>query len=262
RRILMLGDSFLENLEVDFHDVYHKILEQRLCQETGSDIEVVAIGSQGYSTAQELLAFRRYREVVAPDVVITIFYTGNDFEDNARKQFAYLNDDRKLCFSENRPSTWNVQKQTFKRWLYESSHLVFLLKNRIESWGGLTIEDPAKAIANDGEGYREQMTRQLLAAMRDEVQSSGVRFGVVVMPSRDELLAGDRRLIELAISYCREWGITHVDLSQGLRSEDYFEHDVHLTRDGHVKVAQLLRAFLLAEFPRELGTSSETSAAE
>lgn len=73
-RILVLGDSFTEGIQVDLEETFVKQLERRL----GPGVEVVNGGTSGYGPDNELLFYlhegRRYR----PDLVLLAFNTGND----------------------------------------------------------------------------------------------------------------------------------------------------------------------------------------
>jgi hypothetical protein len=73
-RILVLGDSFTEAIQVELEETFSKQLERRL----GAGVEVVDGGTAGYGTDNELLFYlhegRRYR----PDLVLLAFNTGND----------------------------------------------------------------------------------------------------------------------------------------------------------------------------------------
>ncbi len=138
RRILLLGDSFIENLEVDYANTFPALVEQHIKQRAGN-WDLAVVGSQGYSTAQELLAFRKYRDVISPDLVLLCFYCGNDFEDNLRRRFAYLDDDGELQIPQNHDSKWKHQARWLQRWVYESSHFVYLAKNSIQSMTNIEI---------------------------------------------------------------------------------------------------------------------------
>src|SRR3990172_1707554 len=59
--ILFLGDSFVESLEVEYNKTFHKLTENKLKQTYQSPVDIINISSQGYSTAQELIAYRRYK---------------------------------------------------------------------------------------------------------------------------------------------------------------------------------------------------------
>lgn len=84
-RILLLGDSMSEGVEVALQDLYWKRLESLLAQCTAFSnrrIEVVSLAVNGYGTAQEYLTLREHGLKYRPDLVLLAFFTGNDFTDN------------------------------------------------------------------------------------------------------------------------------------------------------------------------------------
>ncbi|NES78720.1 MULTISPECIES: SGNH/GDSL hydrolase family protein [unclassified Okeania] len=86
-RIALLGDSFTEALHVKLEDTYGAIIEQRLQQcpvLKDRKVEVMNFGVQGYGTAQQLMTLRHHVWDYAPDLVILVFYAGNDLRNNYR----------------------------------------------------------------------------------------------------------------------------------------------------------------------------------
>jgi len=86
-RIVLLGDSMSEGVEVAFADLYWKRLEAVLTQcpaFAGQRIEVISFAVNGYGTAQEFLTLRERSLKYSPDLVLLAFFTGNDFTDNVK----------------------------------------------------------------------------------------------------------------------------------------------------------------------------------
>lgn len=84
-RILLLGDSMSEGVEVALQDLYWKRLESTLPQcpaFSGLSVEVISLAVNGYSTAQEYLTLRERGLKYRSDLVLLAFFTGNDFTDN------------------------------------------------------------------------------------------------------------------------------------------------------------------------------------
>lgn len=243
RRIMMLGDSFIENLEVDYSDTFPALVE-RLIQQRSSNWDVAAVGSQGYSTSQQLLAFRNYQATISPDIVLLFFYCGNDFEDNLRRNFAYLDNHRQLQIPANRDPKWKHFARRSQRWLYESSHLVFLVKNSLQSIANIEITPVSKASTEADEDYKVEITEKLLCKLNEEVKATGAEFAVVVIPFRDDLVSGNDDDPLFIKSVCEEHRIKHLDLSQLLESKDFFKTDIHFNATGHEVVAHAVDAFV------------------
>src|SRR5690606_3914579 len=82
RRVLVVGDSHVEALQVELEDAIGPQLEQRLRASLGT-VEVVSAGVSGYGTAGELLLFRSLGWRFEPDLVVLAFYPGNDVKNNS-----------------------------------------------------------------------------------------------------------------------------------------------------------------------------------
>ena len=82
-RILLLGDSFVEALQVPIEQTFARGLEQRLTAESGRPVEVVSMGVSGYGTAGEYLWYRDVGRQFHADLVLLSFYPGNDVRNNS-----------------------------------------------------------------------------------------------------------------------------------------------------------------------------------
>lgn len=83
-RVALLGDSFVQAVQVDLDSTMGAVLERRLSGGMGRDIEVLNFGVASYGTAQEFLTLRHRVWKYAPDVVVLAVFTGNDIQDNSR----------------------------------------------------------------------------------------------------------------------------------------------------------------------------------
>jgi hypothetical protein len=81
-RIVLLGDSFVEAVQVQQWEGVAERLEQALNQDASQPIEVVNAGVAAYGTAQEYLLLDKMGEQLQPDLVIVFFFVGNDITNN------------------------------------------------------------------------------------------------------------------------------------------------------------------------------------
>ena len=81
RRVLVLGDSFVEAMQVDLEETFAARLEQRL------GVEMLNAGVSGYSTDNELRAFVTRGARYAPDAVLLLVHVGNDVEENGPRLY-------------------------------------------------------------------------------------------------------------------------------------------------------------------------------
>ena len=240
RRVMLLGDSFIENLEVKFEDTFPALVEKSLKQ-SSSNWESVIIGSQGYSTAQELLAFRKFKDLVDPDIVVQLFYCGNDFEDNLRTSFAFLDEHGKLQIPPQKDSWLSIQLRTAQRWLYETSHVVFLVKNILQSVGAVDVANASKNAVDADEEHKREIAAQLIQQLSKEVAQKSARFYMVIIPFRDDLKQGKSDRPKFILDKCKDFGVTALDLTDYLSAQQhYFTTDIHFNTEGHQVVAHAI----------------------
>lgn len=218
-RVLLLGDSVVDGLEVPLENTFAKQLERRF-RESGRDVEVINGGHYGYGTDQELLFYRHRGRQFQPDVVVLCFMT-NDIENNfsveslGPKPFFELGPDGKLQLKNfpvtppeasdlSRPSLPERVKQT----LYTHSKLYrftgyqtkrhlpglrsFLMELGIMDDAGelgavLQTEyskyaGPYEAVTSDYYERGWTLTQALILQLKKEVESSGAQFVMVIMP--------------------------------------------------------------------------------
>jgi hypothetical protein len=87
-RIVVLGDSYAEALQVDVERTFWRLLEKRLqaCAfQPGKQIDVINLGTSGFGTGQELRALQTRGLVYSPDLVLLAFFAGNDVRNNSRE---------------------------------------------------------------------------------------------------------------------------------------------------------------------------------
>lgn len=79
-RILILGDSFTEAVQVPIADNFSRRLGDCLNQQNQQPVEVINSGVSYYSSAEELFFLQHEGWRYQPDLVLVAFYVGNDIE--------------------------------------------------------------------------------------------------------------------------------------------------------------------------------------
>src|SRR3989304_9665851 len=83
-RLLLLGDSYIEALQVPLDQTIGRQLEQRLNSSGGAQrYEVISMGVSGYGTASQYLYYRERGRNYRPDLVLLALYPGNDVRNNS-----------------------------------------------------------------------------------------------------------------------------------------------------------------------------------
>lgn len=82
-RVLLLGDSFMEAVQVNDDETLGEQLRSLLQAQMDRPVEVVNAGVSGFGTDQQLLWLREEGVNYAPDLVLLAVYPHNDFMNNA-----------------------------------------------------------------------------------------------------------------------------------------------------------------------------------
>ena len=85
-RMVVLGDSFTEGYTVEFNEVFSEVLRGRLDTATGGSVDVINLGTAGYSTDQELLLFQNEGKRYQQHLTLLMFYE-NDIWFNGQDKF-------------------------------------------------------------------------------------------------------------------------------------------------------------------------------
>lgn len=218
RRVVLLGDSFIEAMQVRFEESLTPLLEQRL--QSSGPTELISLSVSGTGTAREYLALREYGLRYQPDLVL-LFFVGNDVSDNSRelKQLSYL------PYPQTTPAGELVRdaagRPLFTPFHDQSSYLSAissavrdhskayrLVREAVDSSPGINgllyklrlISTPPEAVnapIGDNFGFYEiyrveqkpvwqqawNVTEQLMLAVRDLATENGASFGVVLIPA-------------------------------------------------------------------------------
>ncbi len=101
-RVAVFGDSFIEDDLTPQDETFCARLASRLAEALGRPVEVVNAGVFGYGPDQCLLKQEERLPRLAPDVVVTAVYAGNDWGDLLRNRLFHLDGDGQLVRDEPR----------------------------------------------------------------------------------------------------------------------------------------------------------------
>jgi hypothetical protein len=219
-RLLWLGDSFSQALQVAERETAHQQLEERLNeQDPGSSpkFEVISAGAMGWGTGQELLYYREQGRSYRPNLVLLLFFMGNDGQENLPGHA--LTVDGFNCFApyfslcaDGRldPDPWPYLPGLAPAWgdcspghkivaaglhpLKQHSYLFAQLEPLLlarqsrrvygEEFGlpfaALYLPEESEELA-----YSWQVTEQLLAQLNREVRADGAELAVIIIPPRE-----------------------------------------------------------------------------
>jgi hypothetical protein len=234
-RILVLGDSFTEGLQVDLEATVVKRVERalNLPDAPGTRVEMVNAGHAGWGTDNALLYFEHEGWRYRPDVVVLMFNTGNDVLENDRelitsamtyadKPYFRLVDGRLVRANYPLPPPAWLQAaavrvywalaphSTFVRRLSNVSFVWRYLQAPPASEGGLPYAWSGDVYLRDyPPAWRRawRITRGLVLKLRAAVEARGARLVVVVLNAREEV--SPRRLEDMRVF---QRPLAHADL--------------------------------------------------
>lgn len=215
-RILVLGDSYTEALQVPLEETFAKRLERRLTDDRhGQPVEVVNTGCSGYGTDNALLFYRWEGRKYRPDLVLLAFNTGNDILENytpimrqvgfpyGRKPYFLLDGARLVLhdFPLPREARWPALRDAIARSVWRHSALwrfvVGLVLPRVVP-AAAAADAPARPLSmldvlakRPPPAWQEawRVTRALVRRMRHDVARDHAGFAAVVLTSPWELSA-------------------------------------------------------------------------
>lgn len=218
-RILLVGDSFTEALQVNETQTAHQLLENLLNEHLENDeksFEVISTAVSGWGTGQQLLYYREQAHLYKPDLVVLLFFIGNDLTENLPGYALTI--DNFNCFTPYFPvcngqldpqpwyyvpglnPAWEQCSTAYKRLtaglhqLRYYSYLVAALDPLLIPWKerrmfGNEYTLPYIALyvpeESEEERYAWQVTERLLTQFDQEVTESGTGFAVAYFGSRE-----------------------------------------------------------------------------
>jgi lysophospholipase L1-like esterase len=270
RRILLLGDSLVLSVQVDFGQTFGQLLERHLNSGSPSaNYRVINGGVQGYGPVEELLYFKQIVSTVQPDVVIPVVFVGNDAEE------AVVSKPKLDGSSRSATSRASDSMFTRMRRLVRRSMVLQILRLRVVAateriTPTLALpEPPLQSYAahpapriDDGLAVTKQCMQDIISTASDH----GAATAIVLMPARFQVDDADYGRLKEAVFQAggelvrdaaserfsrtlSALGAPQLDVLPALRSalpgpDLFFQETVHLTPRGHEVVAAALDRFI------------------
>jgi hypothetical protein len=191
KRILLLGDSFMEALQVEYEQSLAGLLETRLSQRLGEPVAVRNTGVGGWDPPQYLMQARHSLAREHYDLVLVSVYLGNDIVLRRMEEYAprspapvhNLRVPRSLRAAE----VINALLYPLNDFMEQHSQLFMLLKtrfNEVLTRFGLTAEEfPEGLLRQEADSPRWSVTAQILSDIRDLARADGVPTLFVLIPA-------------------------------------------------------------------------------
>lgn len=203
-RILILGDSYVEALQVELDQGFGRVLERQLRARTDRPVEVISGGVSAWGTDNEFLFFRNEGYKYDANLVLLAFNTADDLRENyepfnrmAAKSIlakpTFVLTDAGVLEMQPRPPAQT--KAGWWRQLYVGEILYERMGGKVESPREQGIKDrppdpKLQGVPADMWVYAPlppeevnqawELTKPLVWALREQVIARGARFAVIV----------------------------------------------------------------------------------
>lgn len=263
QRILVLGDSMVEAMQVSMHERFTSLLEDSL-NERAVPIryEVINAGTSSYSPLVEYVYLRTMGLRFNPDLVIVVL-ASNDVRDDAfYATLAVWGTDgmpERIPFPQPKSGIWlRLERRLRSRLQFYN----FLRTTGARLWQRY-VAGPDDIVDDRTPREREawEITRRALKGIKELAYTGGVKLLVVSVPVNtqvsdepvgnfypDRLRIRGTRLQELIARICLEEEIPFLDLLPYFATAQerplFFPYDGHLTPVGHRMLARVLTSYL------------------
>jgi lysophospholipase L1-like esterase len=269
RRVLLLGDSLVLSVQVDFGRTFGELLERRLNSRGASPrYRVVNAGVQGYGPVEEQLYFRRIVDRVRPDLVIVVLFVGNDAEE-AVSSLPKLSGERSAATAAGESLVTRLRR------LVRRSMVLQILRLRVVAATDRVtpkLAPPEPPLQSYAASPAPRIAEGLAISRRsvEDIASTAARAGattmVALMPARFQVDDPDYSRLKEAVAsaggelvrdaaserFDRELAalpLPRIDLLTALRRalpgpDLFYQETVHLTPRGHEVVAEALDRFV------------------
>jgi lysophospholipase L1-like esterase len=243
-RVAVIGDSFVDSSNLPEDDALTSLIEKSLdaCPALADRrAEMLNFGVSGYGTAQQYLLLQRRVEPLRPNLVLLVFYLGNDVAENSpvlstegRRTKPYFvelpSGELRLDagFRDSEDFRQALARDWLKR-LVNASFVLQLLKQfqqdmtrkllpagtPVEYGSGtdkvalFPPEHPGLFVLPESEEWRKawSVTEKLILGMRDRARERNSEFGLVVIPAPVQALPSE----DMRRTAARAFGLADLD---------------------------------------------------
>lgn len=189
-RVLVLGDSFMEAVQVPFDSAFSAILQRTLPPVNGRKIEVINAGVSGWGTDDALRYFDHYGRKYSPDLVVLAMTLHNDISDNLRERWHSARSGSLQVQQVPAMSAWKFRELQLKAFLASHFHLYQLLRRvkheREMARAGAELNAHVVALFRNPQPpeieYGFNLTEQLIGRLQSQVADAGSKLVVVLLP--------------------------------------------------------------------------------
>lgn len=271
KRVLLLGDSYLEDRETPLAETMAVGLQRRLTNAFGKEVRVLNAGLSGTASIPESIYLEREGMSLQPDAVV-LFFTFNNYTNNAVHHWLDYPDYLESGLPDSLkpveygrgyvpvdPDLRRARDSAFYYWIYRQK----LTQRTIAAEGDpvayymqtKTLDLNPKGVFNTQYTAAEQrvvdLTNASLGRLQRFLSARGTPLFVVAIPwpnqvgarewnpgkaafgfARDEVITSTR-FPDVLLSYLGSQSIPHLDLLPSLKAAEPAQYPLYLGYEGH-----------------------------
>lgn len=189
--VLLLGDSFMEALQVEYEESASGLLEVSLRESLGRPVAVRNAGVGGWDPDQYLLFAKAELERHDYDLVLTSVYLGNDVIPGARPYISPREPVQRYRFRIPRGLSWTALTDAFLRpvndFLEVRSHLFIFVRSRLQTLrmraGLAPLTFPPQYLRSEASARSWDVTANLLGGIATLAERHGTPSLFVFVPA-------------------------------------------------------------------------------
>ena len=202
-RIAIIGDSFVEAIQVELDSTFPAIVERQLNEKSGQRIEVLNFGRSGMTQTEELLLVEGEVGGFSPDLVVVFFVPVNDVSevavetsDTALRPFYKISPAGELALNTRFTESRVYKLKAAVNQLKQHSTLVSLVNQRYSLFRRNRRRDHIEAVQESGAGIggalslctstpdavyarNYELNKRLIGEMAGYCRTNGMRFMLV-----------------------------------------------------------------------------------
>lgn len=243
RRVVILGDSFIEALQVSLHQTTGRLLET-LLNKGDEKWEVISLARAGNSTAEEIILWEEWGRKFKPEYVVLVF-AKNDLLENERLSRSTFS--RPRFWLENnhlyRAKPLLIPRFTLLNFIADSSHLTrFLYRFRFNHEARL---EHSKLINQEELAeLTPTLSVRLIQLLVNKFEADGIKT-IVVFIDDDKIVRKKLQDILLILDLHETPYFFFGNKYQSGNEKFFFPSDGHLTPAGHKQLSEKINRALL-----------------
>ncbi len=201
-RIALLGDSFVEALQVESDKTFQYLTEKEINSKHEAKVEILNFAQSGFTQSEELIILQNDVMIFSPDMVILFFLPSNDIDDISRQTafdiyhpFYHVDDSGKLILDTSFNQQFSYKIKSIISPFKQHSALISLIAERYKMYKNQQFSHSKTNDTLSLKGYLSLATatpnpmylknynlnKILIKSMTEFCKKKGIRFMLVTI---------------------------------------------------------------------------------